>query len=107
MPGFIVHLGATAQCSHGGRARPASPDARVAVGGQPVATMSAPWLVEGCALPAPPAANGPCATATWLTAATRVLVGGEPVLVHAGEAVCSPTGTPLLVLVTQTRVSAL
>ncbi|MEA2843545.1 MAG: hypothetical protein QOJ69_1216 [Actinomycetota bacterium] len=106
MPGFIVHLGAIVQCVHGGRAQPTSHSARVTVGGQPVATMGPPWIVSGCALPPPPAAPGPCVTATWLTASTRVRVGGQPVLVQDGQAVCAPSGTPLLVLFTQTRVSA-
>jgi hypothetical protein len=35
-----------------------------------------------------------------------VLVGGQPLVLQAGQAVCAPTGTPLLVLVTQTRVTA-
>lgn len=106
MPGFILHLGATVQCMHGGKVQPTSPNARVTVDGQPVATMPAPWPIAGCALPGPPAANGPCRAATWLTASTRVLVGGQPVLVQDGQAVCTPTGMPLLVLVTQTRASA-
>ena len=106
MPGFVVNLGATVRCAHGGRAAPISPNGRVSVAGQPAVTMAVPWLVTGCALPPPPASNGPCRSAAWLTAATRVLVGGQPVLVQTGQAVCAPTGTPLLVLANQTRVTA-
>ena len=106
MPSFVVHLDATVRCAHGGQAVPASPNSRVSVAGQAAVTIAGPWLVAGCALPPPPAANGPCRSATWLTAATRVLIGGQPVLVQTGQAVCAPTGTPLLVLATQTRVTA-
>ena len=35
----------------------------------------------------------------------KVLAGGMPVLTQSSVAVCVPTGTPLNVLVTQTRVT--
>ena len=104
MPGPLVHLGATVTCSHGGQATPSAPFPRVLVSGQPVVTQPAPYLVAGCTLPPPPAANGPCVTAQWVAAATRVLAGGQPVVLAASQAVCAPTGTPLIVAVTQTRV---
>jgi hypothetical protein len=107
MPGPLVHLGATVTCSHGGQATPSAPFPRVLVSGQPVVTQSAPYLVAGCTLPPPPAANGPCVTAQWVTAATRVLAGGQPVVLAASQAVCAPTGTPLIVAVTQTRVTGM
>jgi len=107
MPGPLVHLGATVTCSHGGQATPSAPFPRVLVSGQPVVTQPAPYLVAGCTLPPPPAANGPCVTAQWVTAATRVLAGGQPVVLAASQAVCTPTGTPLIVAVTQTRVTGM
>lgn len=106
MSGFLIQVGAAVQCVHGGDAFPTSQSARVTVAGQAVTTQPTPWLVSGCALPHPPAANGPCVAATWLTASTRVLVGGQPVLIHGSQAVCAPNGTPLRVHTTQTRVSA-
>jgi hypothetical protein len=45
-------------------------------------------------------------TAQWVVGATRVLAGGQPVLLQSSAAVCAPTGTPLNVVVTQTRVTA-
>jgi hypothetical protein len=104
MPGFLVHLGATVMCSHGGQAMPASPFPRVTVGGQPIATIAAPYTVAGCAF-APPSGNGPCVTAQWLTGATRVTAGGVPVVLADSQAVCTPTGTPLIIAVTQVRVT--
>src|SRR5436305_12649990 len=106
MPGFLLHLGATVLCSHAGQAQPTSTNPRVAVSGQPVVTLPAPYVVAGCALPPPPAANGPCVTAQWITAATRVTATGQPVLLLDSQAICTPTGTPLLVVVTQPRVTA-
>jgi hypothetical protein len=95
VPGAILHLGATVQCSHGGAARPTVTVARVTVGGQPVATQ-----------PPPSAGNGPCATATWTTAATRVTAMGQPVLLLDSQATCVPTGTPLVVASAQTQAVA-
>ncbi|HEV3049969.1 MAG TPA: hypothetical protein VGX50_06660 [Longimicrobium sp.] len=107
MPGFLLHLGATVMCSHAGQATPTAPNPRVLVGGQPVATLGAPWVVAGCALPPPPAANGPCVTAQFVTASTRVLVVGQPVLLFDSQAVCAPTGTPVIPVVSQIRVTGM
>ena len=105
MPGPILHLGATVICSHGGQAQPATPFPRVLVSGQPVVTQASPYLVAACPFIAP-AGNGPCVTAQWTVAATRVLAGGQPVLVQSGMSICVPTGTPLVPVVVQPRVMA-
>ena len=104
MPGPLLHLGATVMCSHGGQAMPTAPNPRVLVSGQPVVTMAAPYVVAGCAF-VPPAGNGPCVTAQWVTSATRVLVGGLPAVLQDSQAICVPTGTPLIIAATQTRVT--
>jgi len=102
MPGFLVHQGATVLCAHAGQATPTAPFPRVMVGGMPVATMPAPYAIAGCALTGTP--NPPCVTAQWVTAATRVLAGGMPVVLMDSQAVCVPTATPLTIVATQTRV---
>ena len=91
MPGFLLHVGATVMCSHGGQA-------------QPTVAVTAPYVVAGCAFPPPPAANGPCVTAQFLTSAVRVTSLGQPLLLLDSQAICAPTGTPLLITLTQTRV---
>jgi hypothetical protein len=106
MPGFLLHIGATVLCSHGGQAQPTVPNPRVTVSGQPTVTMAAPYVVAGCTLPPPPAANGPCVTAQWLTAALRVTSNGQPLLLFDSQALCAPTATPLIVAAAQTRVTA-
>ena len=103
MPGPLLHLGAAVLCSHGGQAMPSAPNPRVLVSGQPVATMAAPYLVAGCAF-APPGGNGPCVSAQWVVAATRVLIAGQPAVLQDSQAICTPTGTPLVALTAQTRV---
>lgn len=107
MPGFILHFGATVICAHGGQAQPTAPNPRVSVSGQPTVLMTAPYVVAGCTLPPPPAANGPCVSAQWLTGTTRVMSDGQPLVVQSSQAICAPTGTPLLIFVTQHRVSAM
>jgi hypothetical protein len=107
MPGYLLHVGAQVLCSHGGQAQPTVPYPRVQVSGQPVVTLSGPYVVAGCALPPPPAANGPCVTAQWVVAATRVTAGGQPVLLQDSQAICAPTGTPLVVTVTQLRAKGM
>lgn len=104
MPGFLLHLGATVLCMHAGQAQPVVTNPRVKVSGQPIVTQPGTYTVAGCTLPPPPAANGPCVTAQWVTAATRVRAGGTPVLLGDSQAICAPTGTGLNIVVTQTRV---
>jgi hypothetical protein len=102
---FVLHAGATVLCAHGGQAMPTVPNPRVLVSGQPVTTQPSPYTVAGCAF-VPPAGNGPCVTAQWVTASLRVRVGGQPLLLQSSSAICAPTGTPLNVVVTQMRVQA-
>lgn len=104
MPGFLLHVGATVLCLHGGQAQPTVPNTRVLVGGQPTVTQPAPYVVAGCAMPPPPAGNGPCVTASWIVGALRVTSNGQPLLLQSSQAICAPTGTPLNIVVTQMRV---
>jgi hypothetical protein len=107
MPGFLLHVGAQVLCAHAGQATPTAPNPRVTVSGQPTTTMVAPYAVAGCTLPPPTAGNGPCVTAQWVTAATRITSNGQPLLLLDSQAVCAPTGTPLMVVATQTRVTGI
>ena len=104
MPGFLLHQGATVLCAHAGQAQLTVPNPRVMVSGMPTAPLSSPYVVAGCALPPPPAANGPCLTAQFVMGSTRVLSNGQPLLLFDSQAICAPTATPLMTVVTQTRV---
>jgi hypothetical protein len=105
MPGFLLHVGATVLCAHGGQAQPTVPNPRVLVSGQPTVTLASPYLVAGCAMPPPASGNGPCVSAQFVSSATRVLSNGQPLLLMDSQAVCVPTGTPLMIVATQTRVT--
>ena len=107
MPGFLVHVGAQVMCAHGGQAQPTVPNPRVMVSAQLTVTIAPPYVVAGCTLPPPILANGPCVTASWITGSVRVLSNGQPLVVQSSTSICVPTGTPLIITVTQTRVSAL
>jgi uncharacterized protein DUF4280 len=107
MPGFLVHVGATVMCAHAGQAQPTVPNPRVTVSGLPTVTIAAPYVVVGCTLPPPPGANGPCVTAQWVTGSTRVTSNGQPLVLLDSQAICAPSGTPLLITVTQTRVTGM
>lgn len=107
MPGFLIHVGATVLCSHAGQAQASMPNPRVTVSGQPTVAMPGPWLIAGCVLPPPIAANGPCVTAQFVSAATRVTSNGQPLLCFDSQAICAPTVTPLLIVASQMRVSAM
>jgi hypothetical protein len=104
MPGFLVHVGATVQCAHlPGRAQPTLPSLRVKINmGQQMVTQAFPYAVVGCSLP--PVAGGPCVAAQFVSASTRLVSDGQAVLLADSQAVCAPTGTPLLIIATQTRV---
>ena len=104
MAGFLLHQGASVLCAHGGQAMPTAPNTRVLAGGQPTALITAPWVVAGCPFVTPN--PGPCVTAQWVVGTTRVLSNGQPLVVQSGVAVCTPTGTPLVPIVMQTRVVA-
>lgn len=104
MPGFLLHVGATVMCMHAGQAQPTAPNPRVRVGGQPIITQTTTYAIAGCPFTTPPGAPMPCVTAQWISAATRVRAGGQPVLLQDSQAVCTPNGTPLNIVVTQVRV---
>jgi hypothetical protein len=104
MPGFLLHLNAGVTCAHAGKATPMSVVPNVLVMGQSIVIKTPPWGIVGCALPPPPAANGPCVTAMFQSSALRVRSYGFPVLLQDSQAICAPSGTPLLITATQTRV---
>lgn len=107
MPGFLLHLGATVLCAHAGQAQPSSPNPRVLVSGQPIVLQPMPYMIAGCPFTTPAGNPLPCVTASWITGATRVMSNGMPVLLLDSQAICAPNGTPLMITVTQTRVTGM
>jgi len=106
MPGFCLHAGATVLCVHAGQAQPTDPNTRVLVTGMPTVTMTAPYVIAGCVFNVSGVPT-PCVTSQWVSAATRVTSNGQPLLLLDSQAICAPNGTPLIIAVTQTRVTAM
>jgi len=106
MAGFLLHAGSILRCAHGGKATPVAPNPRVTVSGQPIVSQNSDFVIAGCALAKTGLAAGRCVTARFVTAASRVRASGVPVLLDTSQAICLPSGTPLHIIQTQTRVSA-
>jgi hypothetical protein len=104
MPGFLLNVGSTVICAHGGQAKPTVPMPRVKVMGMPITVQPPPYVIAGCANPPPPVNVGPCITGLWVTASLRIKAMGMPVLLQDSQAVCVPTGTPLTVILANARV---
>lgn len=107
MPGFLFHVGATANCPHGGAVSTVSTNARVLVSGQPVATLGDTYPVVGCVFSVGTKPQ-PCVKVQWLVPASRVLVNGQPAILQTSTGICQsaeqiPQGPPIVVA-TQLRV---
>ncbi len=115
MPGFLLHVGATVQCTHAAVATTPPAQPRVLVSGLPVATVANLWTVAGCPFTVPGPKPQPCIRIQWTMPSARVLVNGQPaVLAPApgpGAGLCLsaeqiPQGPPIVGAV-QARVSAI
>ena len=99
MPGFLLHVGATVLCAHGGQAQPTVPNPRVT--GQRPADGDDDRAVRRRRLRAAAAARRQRAVrdrAVDHRGATRVTSNGQPLLLLDSQAICAPTGTPLLIV---------
>lgn len=105
MPGFLIQQAATVMCVHGGQVMPVVLNPAITLDGMPTCLVPYPWIVAGC--PGVPPAVPPCVTAQWVVGTTRVTSFGQPLLVQSSQGICVPTGTPLLPIATQTRVTAI
>jgi hypothetical protein len=101
MPGYLLHVGAVVVCPHSGQATPTVPNTRVTVNGMPTVTQAAPYTVAGCQ-------GGPtCTNAQWVRGAARIFSNGMPLLLSDSQAACAPASAPLIITLTQTRVSGI
>jgi hypothetical protein len=111
MPGYLLHVGASVICTHGAQASIVSTNARVKVGGQPVALLNDTTTVAGCLFQVPVGPGTkpqPCVKVQWIVPATRVRVNGQFVLLQTSSGICQsaeqiPQGPPTVVT-TQIRV---
>ena len=110
MPGPVLHSGATATCPHGGSLTIIAASPRVMASGMPVAVLTDQGLVAGCAFTLPIGTPQPCVTTRWLVGSTRVLAGGQPLLINPSVALCMSApqipGGPPIIAGSQMRVVA-
>lgn len=105
---FLLHVGSTVMCPHGGQVTIAPGNPRVTLGGQPAATMSDQFIVAGCAFTLPGPKPSPCIKVQWIAPALRVRIGGQPAILQTSTGLClspeqAPQGPPV-VATTQPRV---
>jgi hypothetical protein len=114
MPGFLFHVGAGVQCTHGGVVTTTPTQPRVVVNGLSVATTANLLTVAGCVFTVPGPKPQPCVRVQWANVSTRVLVNGVPPLLQTGTGpgggICQsaeqiPQGPPIVSAV-QSRVTA-
>jgi hypothetical protein len=103
MGGYLLTEGATVLCQHSGQAKPTVTSLRVKISGQAIVTQSCTYTVSACPYQVG-SAKSPCVAAQWTGAATRVKADGVPVLLKDSQATCTPNGTGVNILMTQTRV---
>ncbi len=101
MPGFLYHVGVVAMCPHAGQISAAASSPRVRATGQPVVTSADTFPIAGCVFNISGSPH-PCTTVRWLATATRVRVGGQPVILQtsAGLTIAAdqaPQGSPVVI----------
>ena len=107
MVGFLLHLGATIICPHGGQVSSITNNTRVFVEGQPVVTQNDLFPIAGCPFTILVSPH-PCIEIKWLTPATRVFVNHQPVILKNSVGICksadqTPQGSPIVIM-SQMRV---
>lgn len=102
MPTPVLTLSAQIVCPHSGSALVVTKNARVTSGGQALITAGDQYQVLGCKNP--PAAGPMCSAVMWPMPATRVWVGGLPVLLSTSLGQCLPVPAPPVVTPTPSRV---
>ena len=100
----VLHDATVMQCPHQGAVEATPSTSRVSIEERPVLTQDDALAIVGCTLS--PSAGGPCLTAVFSQASSKVKVQGKAVLLHDGAPLCEPTKMPLAVKKTQARVTA-
>lgn len=103
---YLLTQDATVQCLHSGQAQPAVTNSHVKVDKKAIVTQDCSYTVSACSF-MQGSKPSPCVTTQWTSAATRVKAGGVPVLLSDSQATCTPNGTGVNIMVTQTRVKGI
>ena len=111
MPGFLIQVGASINCTHAAPVNISSTNTRVFANGMPLATTGDMFMVAGCPFTVPGPKPQPCVKVQWITPSTRVFINGQPAILQTSAGLCQsaeqiPQGPPT-VIATQTRVSGI
>ncbi len=87
MPGFLVQVGASAICPHGGQINIIPSNSRVLLNGQPASTINYQFMVTGCAFSVGTKPQ-PCLTVKWLVPSARVFLSGSPAILQNSTGLC-------------------
>jgi hypothetical protein len=101
MPGFLYHVGVVAMCPHAGQISAVPSSVRVRTAGQPVVTSADTFPIAGCVFNISGSPH-PCMTVRWLAPASRVRVGGQPVILQTSPGLTiagdqAPQGSPVVI----------
>ena len=87
MGAFILQMGCTIQCPHGGMANAVPSNSRVKVGGNFALLVSDVFTIAGCSFMMGQSPH-PCVTIQWQNEAKKVKVNGTPVLLQSSIGLC-------------------
>jgi len=87
MPGFILHVGASMICPHGGQVSVISSNTRVTVNGQQIVTATDNFMIAGCIFNISGAPH-PCIITKWIVSSTRVFINGQPTILNNSVGLC-------------------
>ena len=106
MPGPVLTVMSTVQCTHQGIGTPAPPNPRILIDGQAVVTITTKYAIALCQLPTITTGAPPCATATFTSASTRCLTDTGFLLLADSQGGTIPNGPGLVVKPSQAKVVA-
>src|SRR5687768_18410112 len=100
MGDLLLHTGSVIMCLHGGTAVHVSTTwTSYRISGRPPMLQTDVYTIAGCPFP------NPCTSIQWVTASTKLLVKGIPVLTQTSVGMCSSAGMvpngPAIVTATQ------
>lgn len=87
MAAFILQMGCTIQCPHGGMTTVTTSNTKVKVDGAFALLVADTFIIAGCPLNVLGAPH-PCVTIQWQNEAKKVKVTGKPVLLQNSIGLC-------------------
>jgi hypothetical protein len=84
---FLLDAATQVVCPHGGQGVATPSNQRVLLGGSPALVVDDEVTIAGCSLNVS-GSPSPCVRVQWQAPATRVEVGGTPVLLSSSVALC-------------------